>query len=59
MPGAPLAEVGTAQVPDATSGGLRVHMIGEMYSLTWRFSSLDGRVPFTTGSDSHGEPHVV
>jgi hypothetical protein len=35
---------------------LRVHKIGEVYSLTWSFSSPDGRALFTIGQDSDGEP---
>jgi len=35
---------------------LRVHKIGEVYSLTWSFSGPDGRALFTIGPDSDGEP---
>ena len=35
---------------------LRVHKIGEMYSLTWSFASPDGRALFTIGPDFDGEP---
>lgn len=35
---------------------LRVHKIGEVYSLTWSFASPDGRALFTIGPDSDGEP---
>jgi hypothetical protein len=35
---------------------LRVHKVGEVYSLTWSFSSPDGRALFTIGPDTDGEP---
>jgi hypothetical protein len=35
---------------------LRIHKIGEVYSLTWSFSSPDGRALFTISQDSDGEP---
>jgi hypothetical protein len=35
---------------------LRVHKIGEIYSLTWSFSSPDGSALFTIGPDTDGEP---
>ena len=35
---------------------LRIHKIGEVYSLTWSFSSPDGRALFTIGPDTDGEP---
>ena len=35
---------------------LRVHKIGEVYSLTWSFSGPDGRALFTFAPDSDGEP---
>ena len=35
---------------------LRVHKIGEAYSLTWNFSGPDGRALFTIGPDADGEP---
>ena len=35
---------------------LRVHKIGEVYSLTWSFVGPDGRAPFTTRPDTDGEP---
>lgn len=35
---------------------LRIHKIGEVYSLTWSFASPDGRALFTIGRDSDGEP---
>lgn len=38
---------------------LRIHKIGEMYSLTWSFSGPDGRALFIIGSDADGEPIVT
>ena len=35
---------------------LRIHKIGELYSLTWSFSGPDGRALFTIGPDTNGEP---
>lgn len=35
---------------------LRVHKIGEVYSLTWSFSGPDGRALFAIGTDTDGEP---
>jgi hypothetical protein len=35
---------------------LRIHKIGEVYSLTWSFSGPDGRALFTIGQDTGGEP---
>jgi hypothetical protein len=35
---------------------LRVHKIGEVYSLTWSFSGPDGRALLAIGPDSDGEP---
>jgi hypothetical protein len=35
---------------------LRVHKVGEVYSLTWSFASPDGRALFTIGPDADGEP---
>jgi hypothetical protein len=35
---------------------LRIHKIGEVYSLTWSFSGPDGRALFTIGPDGDGEP---
>jgi hypothetical protein len=35
---------------------LRVHKIGEVYSMTWSFTSPDGRALFTIGPDTDGEP---
>ncbi|MHB1875914.1 MAG: hypothetical protein ACYCPF_13795 [Streptosporangiaceae bacterium] len=35
---------------------LRVHKIGEVYSLTWSFASSGGRALFTIGTDTDGEP---
>jgi hypothetical protein len=35
---------------------LRIHKIGEVYSLTWSFSRPDGRALFIIGPDSDGEP---
>jgi hypothetical protein len=35
---------------------LRIHRIGEVYSLTWSFSRPDGRALFTIGPDADGEP---
>ena len=35
---------------------LRIHKIGEVYSLTWSFSGPDGRALFTIGPDADGEP---
>ena len=35
---------------------LRIHKIGEVYSLTWRFSRPDGQALFVIGPDSDGEP---
>ena len=35
---------------------LRIHKIGEVYSLTWNFSGPDGRALFTIGPDTGGEP---
>jgi hypothetical protein len=35
---------------------LRVHKIGETYSLTWSFAGPDGRALFTIGPDTDGEP---
>jgi hypothetical protein len=35
---------------------LRVHKIGEVYSLTWSFASPDGRALCTIGPDKDGAP---
>jgi hypothetical protein len=35
---------------------LRVHKIGEVNSLTWSFSSPDGRAPFAISPDNDGAP---
>jgi len=35
---------------------LRIHKIGEVYSLTSSFSGPDGRALFTIGPDTDGEP---
>jgi hypothetical protein len=35
---------------------LRLHKIGEVYSLTWHFSGPDGRALFSISPDSDGEP---
>lgn len=35
---------------------LRIHKIGEVYSLTWSSASPDGRALFTIGPDTDGEP---
>lgn len=35
---------------------LRIHKIGEVYSLTWSFARPDGRALFSIGPDSDGEP---
>lgn len=35
---------------------LRIHKIGEVYSLTWSFSGPDGRALFSIGPDKDGEP---
>jgi len=35
---------------------LRIHKIGEVYSLTWSFSGPDGRALFAIGPDTDGEP---
>ena len=35
---------------------LRIHKIGEVFSLTWSFSGPDGRALFTIGPDADGEP---
>jgi hypothetical protein len=35
---------------------LRVHKIGEIYSLTWSFADPDGRALFIIGPDADGEP---
>ena len=35
---------------------LRVHKVSEVYSLTWSFSSPDGRALFTIAPDTDGEP---
>jgi hypothetical protein len=35
---------------------LRIHKIGEVYSLTCSFSGPDGRALFTIGPDADGEP---
>lgn len=35
---------------------LRVHKIGELYSLTWSFASPDGRALFTIGPGTDGDP---
>ena len=35
---------------------LRIHKIGEVYSLTWSFSGPDGRALFTISPDTDGEP---
>jgi hypothetical protein len=35
---------------------LRVHKIGETYSLTWSFAGPDGRALFTIGPDTDGQP---
>jgi hypothetical protein len=38
---------------------LRVHKIGEVYSLTWSFASPDGRALLTIGPDPDGDPLVT
>jgi hypothetical protein len=38
---------------------LRIHKIGEVYSLTWSFSGPDGRALFTIGLDADGEPALT
>ncbi len=35
---------------------LRIHKIGGVHSLTWNFTSPDGRALFTIGPDTDGEP---
>jgi hypothetical protein len=35
---------------------LRIHKIGEVYSLTWSFSGPDGRALFAIGLAADGEP---
>lgn len=35
---------------------LRIHKIGEVYSLTWSFTAPDGRALFIIGPDSDSEP---
>jgi hypothetical protein len=35
---------------------LRIHKIGETYSLTWSFAGPGGRALFTIGPDTDGEP---
>jgi hypothetical protein len=45
------AHRGTAPSPTR----LRIHKIGEVYSLTWSFSGPDGRALFTIGPDRDGE----
>ncbi len=35
---------------------LRVHKIGETYSLTWSFAGPDGRALCTIGPDTDGQP---
>ena len=35
---------------------LRIHKVGNMYSLTWSFSRPDGRALFIIGLDADGEP---
>jgi hypothetical protein len=35
---------------------LRIHKIGEVYSLTWSFSGPDGRALFIINPDTDGEP---
>ncbi|HEY1005280.1 MAG TPA: hypothetical protein VGD83_37160 [Streptosporangiaceae bacterium] len=35
---------------------LRIHKVGEVYSLTWNFSGPDRRALFTIGPDADGEP---
>jgi hypothetical protein len=35
---------------------LRIHRIGEVYSLTWSFSGPDGRALFSISPDIDGEP---
>jgi hypothetical protein len=35
---------------------LRVHKIGEVYSLTWSFSGPDGRALLSISPDNDGEP---
>ena len=46
------AHPGTAPWPTR----LRIHRIGEAYSLTGSFSGPDGRALFTIGPDTDGEP---
>lgn len=46
------AHRGTAPWPTR----LRIHKIGEVYSLTWSFSGPDGRALFSISPDSSGEP---
>jgi hypothetical protein len=40
-------------------GRLRIHKIGEVYSLTWSFSGPDGRALFTIGQDADGGPMLA
>lgn len=35
---------------------LRIHKIGEVYSLPWSFAGPDGRALFSISPDSDGEP---
>jgi hypothetical protein len=37
-------------------GRLRIHKVGEVYSMTWSFTSPDGRALFVIGPDTDGEP---
>jgi hypothetical protein len=38
---------------------LRIHKIGEVYSLTWSFSGPDGRALLAIGPDADGEPPLT
>jgi len=49
------AHRGTAPWPTR----LRIHKIGEVYSLTWSFSHPDGRALVSIGPDSDGEPTLT
>jgi hypothetical protein len=46
------AHRGTAPWPTR----LRIHKIGEAYSLRWSFSGPDGRALFSISPDSNGQP---
>lgn len=52
----PALAVGAHRGEAPWSKRLRVHKIGETYSLTWSLAGPEGRALFTIGPDSDGQP---